>query len=264
MKSSSEIEEICKKLNIRNYTINDDGSIDVNGNISLRQRGLTELPLKFNKVSGYFDCSDNKLTSLEGCPEYVGDYFKCERNLGLKSLKGCPKYIGGSFNCGKCKLVNLEYSPIKVGGYFDCSDNDLTTLKGSPDKIVSNFVCMFNELTTLEGSPKNVTSNFDCSFNILTTLKGSPSNIGGDMHCYDNDIRDLYGISDNIVGKIDLGDNPILSIIDDIVNIDFVRAFNIYKVIKDGKVQLKRLKYVMETFNMDYDIEKIKEHYEIN
>ncbi len=31
----------------------------------LYDKGLTKLPLKFNKVNGYFDCSYNKLTSLE-------------------------------------------------------------------------------------------------------------------------------------------------------------------------------------------------------
>ena len=57
-------------------------------------------------------------------------------------------------------------------------------------------------------------------------------------------------------------DTPIGSIFNE-VDIDFVRAFNIYRVIKDDKVNLKRLKYVMELFDMKYDLEKIKKEYEI-
>jgi hypothetical protein len=59
--SEQEIHDICKKYNITNYTINSDGSIDVNGSVYLNDKNLTELPLKFNKVSGYFYINDNKL-----------------------------------------------------------------------------------------------------------------------------------------------------------------------------------------------------------
>ena len=54
----------CFKYGIINYTINKDFSIDVNENVNLSNRGLKKLPLKFNKVNGYFDCSRNNLTSL--------------------------------------------------------------------------------------------------------------------------------------------------------------------------------------------------------
>ncbi len=35
-------------------------------NVNLCNKKLTKLPLKFNKVNGYFDCSSNNLTTLEG------------------------------------------------------------------------------------------------------------------------------------------------------------------------------------------------------
>jgi hypothetical protein len=34
---------------------------------------MEKLPVKFGKVSGYFACYENKLTTLKGCPNYVGD-----------------------------------------------------------------------------------------------------------------------------------------------------------------------------------------------
>ncbi len=36
--------------------------------VDLYNKRLTKLPLKFNKINGYFDCGYNKLTSLEGSP----------------------------------------------------------------------------------------------------------------------------------------------------------------------------------------------------
>jgi hypothetical protein len=92
----TEIDKICKKYKIKNYTINPDGSIDVDGNVDLDNQNIAELPLKFNKVSGYFDCSVNILTSLIGCPNYVGGYFDCGHNK-LTSLDGGPKEAGNYF-----------------------------------------------------------------------------------------------------------------------------------------------------------------------
>jgi hypothetical protein len=97
-KITLNIDEICKKYGIINYTINQDDSIDVDGYVDLRNYKLTELPLKFNKVSGRFNCSYNKLTSLEGCPNYVGDTFYCSYN-DLTSLESAPNYVGGKFYC---------------------------------------------------------------------------------------------------------------------------------------------------------------------
>ena len=63
------IKEICIRYKIKNYSINSDGSIDVDDNVNLSFMELSKLPIKFNKVSGCFDCSHNNLTSLEGSPK---------------------------------------------------------------------------------------------------------------------------------------------------------------------------------------------------
>ncbi len=104
-----DIHKICKKYRIKNYIINDDGSIDVDGDVDLYSKGLTELPLKFNYVSGSFDCGYNKLSDL----------------------KGSPKIVGLNFNCDGNYLTNLRYSPEKVGGGFYCHRNrQLKSLEG--------------------------------------------------------------------------------------------------------------------------------------
>jgi hypothetical protein len=71
-----EIDRICRKYGIKKYTLNGDGSIDVDGDVNLAYEGLSELPLKFGIVSANFYCYGNQLTSLEGAPERVGgDFF---------------------------------------------------------------------------------------------------------------------------------------------------------------------------------------------
>jgi hypothetical protein len=70
--------EFCEKY-LKNYTINLDDTIDVNGSVHLWKKlgKMEKLPVKFEKVSGDFDCEWNKLTTLENCPNYVGGDLWC-------------------------------------------------------------------------------------------------------------------------------------------------------------------------------------------
>jgi len=118
-----EIHEICRKYGIKNYTINTDTSIDVDGYAWLNSKDLTELPLKFNKVVG-FDCSTNKLTSLEGSPVEVNGHFGCSFNQ-LTSFQYTPKIIRGIFYCRENNIKTFEYFPNFVKDSLECYDNPI-------------------------------------------------------------------------------------------------------------------------------------------
>jgi hypothetical protein len=92
--SLEDIDSICKKYGIQNYTINGDGTVDVDGNVDLYNRGLTKLPLKFGRVTGNFYCHSNKLTTLEGCPNTIN---QCQWQLQ-------------KFNINNVDCVNTEFS----------------------------------------------------------------------------------------------------------------------------------------------------------
>ena len=143
------IHGVCSKFNIRNYVINDDYTIDVEGDVNFCERGLTKIPLRFNMVTGSFYCSNNKLTTLEGCPESVGDTFTCKNNK-LDTLEGGPKQVGGSFNCNFNNLTTLIGSPKRVNDTFCCQNNKLDTLEGSPEYVGGYFFCRKNPLTSVE------------------------------------------------------------------------------------------------------------------
>jgi len=165
-----EIADICKRYNIKNYTINSDGIVDVDGNVDFCYGYLTKLPLKFGNVSGIFSCQFNQLNTLEGCPQSVGGNFHCSYNK-LTTLEGCPQSVGGNFSCGHNELTTLEFCPQSVGN-FHCNNNLLTTLEGGPQSVGGDFSCGYNELTSLKGSPQSVGGYFDCQYNNLTTLEG--------------------------------------------------------------------------------------------
>lgn len=91
------------KWNIKNYTINEDGSVDVNGCVYIQRKdipGKISDYVTFGVVSGEFDCSHNNFISLEGAPKKVGWSFWCANN-NLTSLKYAPEIassFGSSFN----------------------------------------------------------------------------------------------------------------------------------------------------------------------
>ena len=121
IQTDEEIHELCRKYRIKNYTINEDKSIDVDGNVDLYNKGLSKLPLKFRHVKGDFDCGDNNLITLEGAPETVDGSFRCENNY-LTTLKGSPRRVSGNFNCPWNKnLMSLEGISPTIHGDFYCS-----------------------------------------------------------------------------------------------------------------------------------------------
>jgi hypothetical protein len=181
----SSIDKICKKYRIKNYSIKTDGTVDVDDNVYLHEKNLKELPLKFGKVTGNFDCGNNQLITLEGAPKVVGDNFDCSRNQ-LTTLEGSPKLVGGSFVCHHNQLTTLEGAPKVVSDAFYCQSNQLITLEGAPKEVGGNFYCYSNKLTTLEGAPKEVGGYFDCRNNQLNALEGAPKVVGGGFDCYNN------------------------------------------------------------------------------
>jgi hypothetical protein len=140
----ANIEQILNKLGVKNYTINPDGSVDVDGEVNITSMGLAQIPVKFGYVSGYVDCSHNNLTSLNGAPREVGGDFWCQRNK-LTSLNGAPREVGGNFMCYKNNLTSLKGAPREVGEDFWCQRNKLTSLKGAPREVGGNFWCYGNK-----------------------------------------------------------------------------------------------------------------------
>ena len=82
----------------------------MNGRVYLYNKNLTQLPLNFGEIRGYFNCGYNQLTTLKGCPIRVNGDFDCSYNE-LTKLDYLPEFIGGDFNCGSNSLktfTNLE------------------------------------------------------------------------------------------------------------------------------------------------------------
>lgn len=150
--SKDDIEKLLKQWTSAEYKFNSDGSVDVFGDVNILNFKGKILPFKFKRIYGNFDCSNNKLTSLENSPEQVANFY-CDYN-NLINLVGSPKIVE-DFYCTNNKLTTLDGAPKNVNGTFSCRLNKITSLKGSPEYVKDAFICSDNKLlTSLDGAPK--------------------------------------------------------------------------------------------------------------
>jgi len=144
-----QIEKWLKKYDIENYHINDDLTVNVDNDVYLLYKNLTEIPFQFGKINGHFNCAYNQLISLEGCPKEIKGNFICSNNQ-LISLEGCPEIINGD---------------------FICYGNKLTSLNGCPKEVKKDFYCFYNQLTSLEGCPEIINGDFECDDNLKDSIE---------------------------------------------------------------------------------------------
>jgi hypothetical protein len=164
------------------------GLVMVDGNFMGEEKGLRGFNgIRFGSVTGDFICSNNQLTSLQGCPQIVDGNFLCDTNR-LTSLEGAPEQVGRDFHCGNNSLTSLAGSPEQTGRDFLCGNNSLTSLVGGPSEVGGDFFCHNNKLTSLEGSPRYVREDFLCTGNMLVSLEGLPLKIGGSFLASENPV----------------------------------------------------------------------------
>jgi len=133
----------CYNISCGDVDVLDDDSIDVNSSVSLYNYSLSELPLKFNMIYGDFNCSNNKLTTLDKFPKYIQGNLNCSFN-SISSLSGMP-LVEGSIDFSNNNITSLRGCPEIVKGYLDISSNNLRSLKGCSKVIEGNFLCSYNK-----------------------------------------------------------------------------------------------------------------------
>lgn len=149
------IHLMCIQYNIKNYTINDDLSLDVDGDVSISANSLAFIPLFFNVVNGGFWCECNKLISLYGSPNIVNGDFNCSYNE-LESLEHFPEYVGGDIYCTDNKLVTMKHIPPNFKNDLNCGENHLISTMCIPFGLAdlriknNNFPRCYNILSAYD------------------------------------------------------------------------------------------------------------------
>lgn len=214
LRDKTEIEAWLQKYEITEHTLVPHPHygyvVNVHAKVNISNCDLDFIPVKFGEVYGLFDCSSNRLTTLENSPDKAHSFFcqknsltdlvggpktifsiyDCSRQNGqngtngqLQSLKGAPEEVR-EFNCSRNALTSLQYAP-SVRTEFNCVENYLTSLEYGPTHLRS-FSCANNKLTTLEHCPSVVSDNFSCANNLLTDLEFCPTEVGLGFYCEGN------------------------------------------------------------------------------
>lgn len=123
-------EEFLSEHNIKNYKLKfQHGTpsvmlVDVEDDVDLSHQNLIDDDItnlhriKFNIIRGNFNCSNNKLASLNFCPKCVVGDFNCSHNQ-LTSLKNAPEYVGKNFDCSYNNISDITNLPTQyIGGNF--------------------------------------------------------------------------------------------------------------------------------------------------
>jgi hypothetical protein len=141
------------KLKIKSkIKINADGSVDVQGDVSI-PREYTKIPVQFRNVSGKFSCHNTQITSLQGAPQQVGGNFWCT-NTKITSLQGAPHQVGGCFGCEQTSITSLQHAPQQVGGNFYCNDTKIISLQHAPQFVGKEVYCYGTEIKSLHNIHK--------------------------------------------------------------------------------------------------------------
>lgn len=206
LSTKNEIINWLDSVEIKKCIINDDLTVDVNGEVNLVNKNLTFLPIQFGKVKGDFDCAQNQLSSFDGFPTRISGYFNCYQNQ-FATLEGMPK-VGHDIEVSFNQLISLKGSPKKVKGSFYCQGNLLQTLEGGPQIIEGSFIATKNKLKNLIGCPQEVENKYYLNNNELVSLEGLPL-MTHSLDLSDNHLESLDFLPIDINGAIDIQNNPL-------------------------------------------------------
>lgn len=191
----AEIRRFLSYLEIENYDIHPDGTVDVLSSVLFRSKIQDKkLPIKFGVVHGdVYVLTD--FESLEGFPQSCDSLYVNFSPISLTSLDGCPKNVMGDFDIVSTPITSLIGGPEFVGGYFDCSSTQITSFEGSPKEVVGWFDCSNTGITDLTGCPQKIEGELITWDNDLTSFMGGPKECGGISICTRNStLRDPRGL----------------------------------------------------------------------
>ena len=96
-----KIKKWLEEYQIHDYTINEDLTVDVNGNVEVMHYGLVDIPVQFGTITGTFNISCNFIYKLSKFPRIVKGDFACYRNrnkITKEEIKSKTRVYGIIYN----------------------------------------------------------------------------------------------------------------------------------------------------------------------
>lgn len=178
-----KIANWLKSNGVTNFTINDDNSVDVDGDLILDGLRYRKLPVNFKSVTGTVSLAGAMLTTLEGLPDEINGDFNASA-MNLDTTNGFPMKVHGD-----CHLSKLNVKST-------LSTSRMAHVEG--DLIINGW-----NGSSYVGLPGYVGGDFIVSdASGLTSMKGMPKEIGGDCHMPARRTTNLQGFAKKIGGNL--------------------------------------------------------------
>jgi hypothetical protein len=139
------------------YEIQQDGSVNVQGDVSLRYAQTDgQIPIKFGIVDGVFKVYNKGIRTLKNCPDSCHDLIISSN-----------------------QLTSLDYCPVYVNK-LDVSWNMLTSFEHAPE-VVNELIAFSNPLKSLGGLPESefdISITYDAHLPLLRLINADSVHLG--------------------------------------------------------------------------------------
>lgn len=168
---------------ITNYTIEEDGTVNVNGNVVLDNLGskFPELPVQFGEVTGDFTTIDVAFRSFKGFPKKVGGHFVIKKQISVQDYTGAPTHIGGMGLMKAVKAQSLQGFPEYIAKHAEFAvsgdKHDITRIGEFGGSVRINVEDA--PLPSLDGIQSTINGSFEVMSKGLSSLEDFPSEVKG-------------------------------------------------------------------------------------
>ena len=155
----------------------------------------------------YFECTANKLTSLDVSKNTELTYLDCANNR-LTSLDVSKNTKLTYLNCGMNDLISLDVRKNTKLTHLECYNNKFKALDVSKNTALEHLKCGQNLLTSLDVSKNTALTELDCLWNGLSKLDLSKNTALTDLNCRDNQLTSLDTSKNTALTYLDCTSNP--------------------------------------------------------
>lgn len=179
----AQISSWLQHHNITEFTINQDNTVDVPGDVHFLSPRFKKLPFQFRHIGGDLAISNGMLQSSWGFPKQLDGSLHWSGLESAADLSHLPVHVKGDAIFDWCKTTFEKSSMRIVDGSFVVLHALLTTFKGFPTHIGGTLRVQNDRddtaVSSLEGLPQTIGSGhlaLDCLTG-FTELKGIPEGI---------------------------------------------------------------------------------------
>lgn len=170
---------------IRNYTIEADGTVNVNGDVHITGcgAGMPHLPVTFGEIKGNFSTEDVAFSSFKGFPNKVTGHVTIKRAIIVDDYVGFPSFIGGLALIKNIKAKSLNGFPKYIAGRAEITISGNKHSLGEVGEFGSSLYLNVEDapLSSLDGLQETIHGSLEIKAKGVASLKDFPTDIKGDV-----------------------------------------------------------------------------------